>query len=185
MLIKLRTYYGKKGIGENAMIELKLNDFEGFNKILFGDHKPDWSKFYDATNDTFLPPYPTPKTEVEHQVCHYALWMVISTFSLIMKPIFLSDVEIPVGRCYACQYKHYHVSPEYYCKDGCPLVLDDDYDFCGSAYNEYELASDNFGMEVQLKDAAERVAKLEWREVGDSSSAYLNPSQKLPSVALT
>lgn len=147
------------------MAKLKLNDFEGFNKLLFGSFEPDWSKFYDRENYTFLPPYPTPKTEVEHQVCHYALWMVISTFYLSMKPSFLSDVEIPVARCYACQYKRYRTSSKYHCKDGCPLVLDDGYNCCGSTYDEYVLASNNFGMAMQLKDAAERIARLEWREI--------------------
>lgn len=142
------------------MTELKLNDFEGFDKILFGDHKPDWSNFYDEKNNIFMPPIKKPITLAENQLCHYALWMVISTFRLSKKPTFYNSGRywyIPLNRCYPCNW---HVRYDTSCKRTCPLVLDDDYYGCGTAFDRWKKSP------IDAKaQAAKEIAKYQWREV--------------------
>lgn len=141
------------------MAELKLNDFEGFDKILFNDNEPDWSKFYDKDAVTFTPPIERPETLVEHQLNHYALWMVISTFRLPGKPHIhtLSYRDIPFNRCYPCSW---HVKHGSSCEQTCPLILDDDYKGCGTAFDKWKESP----VDVKVQ-AAKEIAKYHWREV--------------------
>lgn len=141
------------------MTELKLNDFEGFNKVLFGDHEPDWSKFYDKDTDVFMPPIEKPINLAENQLCHYALWMVISAFCLDRKPVFyyLSRHYIPFNRCYPCDW---HIEQGSSCKQTCPLILDDDYNGCGTAFDKWKESP----IDVKVQ-AAEVIARYHWREV--------------------
>lgn len=144
------------------MTELKLNNFEGFDKILFGDSKPYWDKFYDVNSNTFRPPILDPKTEAEHQIDHYALWMVIASFSLIRKPIITLDATVPLAKCYACEWRRVHC-PELSCKYGCPLTANDGCTSCGRDYDIYNHIAADLGVCQELGDAAERVAKFTWR----------------------
>lgn len=145
------------------MIELNLNDFEGFNKILFGDHEHDWSKFYNKETRRFIPPIDSPATLAAHQLDHYALWMVISAFGLSHKPEYWDSERIPPMRCYACAWK---LQTAQNCRDGCPLILDDDYEGCGSAYDRFESADkleDLKEVREVRKQAAKEIAMLKWR----------------------
>lgn len=129
---------------------LKLNDFESFNKILFCDNKPDWSKFYDEKNGIFMPPIWRPIRLAEFQLDHYALWMVISAFRLKEKPKFHSSCTRPLIGCYACS-----VYPDDDCEDGCPLDLKS-YDECGESLG--------FWKNTKIPKYAYEVAHMLWKE---------------------
>lgn len=163
------------------MTELKLNDFEGFNKILFGDHEPDWSKFYNKEIDVFMPPIGNPITLPEYQLDHYTMWMVISAFALIYKPNYFFNNTKPYSRCYACEYKHHHRPPEY-CRFTCPLDLDGAYFGCGPLYIRYCGLTSGKNLDdpervTLIKQTAEKIAKLKWREIR-SSSHFLSRLRK-------
>lgn len=145
-------------------MKLNLNDFDSFDAFLFNGKNPNWGKFYDRETDIFIPPIYRPMTLPEYQLDHYALWMVISSFCLTKKPYFTFFIEMLINGCYACHYKFYHEPYIYSCKNGCPLVLDD-YAQCGTAYSDYMRESTIYGATARLKDAAEQIAKLKWREV--------------------
>lgn len=153
------------------MTELKLNDFDGFNTILFDTHDPDWSKFYNEKTNIFYPPITNPIRKVEYQLDHYALWMVISTFCLNEKPTFVFASITPIAKCYACEWaKNRDRSKSMNCRDSCPLVLSEasQYDWgCGTDFDlwHYVRILDDDSSKKEAKDAAERVAKLRWREV--------------------
>lgn len=105
-------------------MKLKLNDFEGFDRYLFGEEKPDWKRFYNKRTDTFEPPIGKPTKEVEYQLDHYTLWMVISHFALRHKPIifkYCGKIVNPICRCYACEWRLYQRNDES-CIEGCPLI---------------------------------------------------------------
>lgn len=101
-------------------MDLKLNDFEGFNRYLFGEEEPDWSKFHQKEWNVFIPSIEKPETKVEHQLCHYALWMVISNCSPTVKPVIKRGMDIR-NRCYACTWKN-KINKFGNCVNYCPLT---------------------------------------------------------------
>lgn len=135
------------------MTNLKLNDFEGFDKILFDDHKPDWSKFYDEKNDIFMPPIWRPMTLAQFQLDHYALWMVIYVFKLKEKPKFHSSCAHPELGCYACSARPNTIFDS--CWDSCPLDLESYYT-CGE---DFECWKGN-----KLPKYAYKIAHILWKE---------------------
>lgn len=135
------------------MEKLKLNDFDGFNKVLFGDHKPDWSKFYYKKSDTFIPPIRNPKTLVQFQLDHYALWMVMCAFKLAEKPNFNRDYFCPPLGCYACAACPNGIFDD--CNDACPLCLKS-YDTCGEDFTHWKNS--------RLPKYAYKVAHILWKE---------------------
>lgn len=156
-------------------LDLKLNDFDSFDRLIFRGREPNWSKLYNPKTDTFYPPIPHPKSEVECQLDHYALWMVIAHHDLTGKPNLFRrrgfhprNVLIPGGRCYACQYHedHYNNSscgkPEY----PCPLTSADGHSSCGLKWELWRnlcICSPNEGM--PRKKAAIDIAHIKWREL--------------------
>lgn len=106
--------------------ELKLNDFEGFEKFLFTNNErklPDkekWKKYLDKGYDPkgFCSPITNPIENVEFQLCHYAYWMVISVFNVHNKPRIVNDYIYI--HCYACHLKR-NLFPNIRCEIGCPI----------------------------------------------------------------
>lgn len=89
--------------------ELKLNDFDGFDRFLFSEEEQldenRWKKYYFKDDDNifrFHPPIDCPKKISEYQLNHYALWMVIYFFKLRRKPVFYG--RKPFAGCYACGF---------------------------------------------------------------------------------
>ncbi len=140
---------------------LKLNDFEGFNRYLFSKEEPNWKTFYDKETDTFTPPIGNPITEAEHQLNHYALWMVISHFALRRKPDFKHSkmVVIPECLCYACEWKPKNTC----CVNGCPLIGI----LPGICTPEWDTWSHipTSASEFTLSHLAKQIAMTPWREV--------------------
>lgn len=154
---------------------LKLNDFEAFDRLIFRGREPNWKCLYDPKTDAFYPPIPRPKSEAEHQLDHYALWMVIAHNDLTNKPcLFLRrgfrtrDVLVPRGRCYACQYhaQHYNIAnchnPEY----SCPLTSSNGMNSCGEEWNRWNCARSRFHFDArEVSQAAIDIAHINWREI--------------------
>lgn len=139
------------------MTELKLNDFDGFNRRLFGEEKPDWSIFYDEKTGTFCPPISDPMSEAEYQLDHYALWMVMSVFSLFKKPVIESLPTTSINHCYPCEYI---LSDCNYCPIK-PQDREGKRKTCAVEYDNWRYAASPYDKSFW----AERVAKLEWRYV--------------------
>lgn len=138
-------------------MSLKLNDFEGFGRYLFGDHDPNWNKFYDKENNIFMPPILCPKTEAEYQLNHYTFWMVIAAFKLSEKPLFHPDCVRPMCSCYACGVAD-NIPNEHECADSCPLDLRS-YETCGEDFDQWSLS--------RLPRWAYNVAHIPWRDIGN------------------
>lgn len=103
----------------SALSACKLNDFEAFDNILFGENvQPDYSKFYLGNlkmvdydcEYTIALPFLEPTTMVEHQINHYVMWGVIGMLKINVKPtyfieyntgIYMSDFR---NTCWACEY---------------------------------------------------------------------------------
>lgn len=107
---------------ETSLQSLKLNDFEGFDRFLLTDPEKLWRKYYDANCDMFFAPVKlTPSSpEVLYQLCHYALWMVMSTEALSGRPFLQDDIKT---NCYSCEYAQTRLNGgEVVCKMHCPLA---------------------------------------------------------------
>lgn len=154
---------------------LKLNDFETFDKLIFRGNKPNWEKFYDPKYSAFYPPIPNPKTEVEFQLDHYALWMTIAHYGLTSKPqIFrrrgfrFRDALHARGRCYACSW-HYHIYNSASCTNPlypCPLTSSDGDKSCGPEWHKWcHLCQVHPESIVHIQQAAYNIAHIEWREI--------------------
>lgn len=154
---------------------IKLNDFASFDRYLFGMKGPNWGLFYNKTDDLFTPPIEHPKTEVEYQLNHYTLWMVISHFHLRHKPRF-SFAHQPRLKCYACGYKLRYGNRKNVrlsCAGYCPLAIWDTIEaestpvswICGEEYNTFiDCVYDNCDVPA-ISLAAKRVAKMLWRVI--------------------
>lgn len=147
--------------------EIKLNDFEAFDRFIFGSEEHNWNKFYDKETNTFTPPIKTPVTEVEHQIDHYALWMVISHFKLVYKPEIFSDDDPSSSKCYACKYtKLINPASQPSCLY-CP-ILNGKINSCSESYNEWLTAKmlvvinrdDDYEF---LANCAAQVSRTPWR----------------------
>lgn len=140
---------------------LRLNDFDGFNRYLFGKKEPNWKKFYNERAEVFKPPIGKPITEAEYQLDHYALWMVISHFALRRKPEFRDSkmVVIPNCNCYACEWKPANTC----CVNGCPLIGI----LPGTCTWEWDTWSyiRASASEFTLSHFAKKIATTPWREV--------------------
>lgn len=82
-----------------------------------------WRKYYDEERACFLPPYdlndPKNKSDMEkYHICHYAYWMVISTFNLCSKPCV--EGIILKNLCYACAFAFENSKNEQMCSK-CPI----------------------------------------------------------------
>lgn len=155
--------------------QLKLNDFEGFNRAIFRGRDPKWESLYNQVSDTFYPPIPYPKSEVEHQLDHYALWMTMAHYGLISKPknfkrrSFLVPYALePHNYCYACEWQIlvYHTPVNYCGAKPCPLASSGRGFACGPDWaNWVHLTTYSSGCLYEIREAANAVAHIEWREI--------------------
>lgn len=114
-------------------MELKLNDFEGFDRVLFNEDTaklPEterFKRFYDEDRDTILIPIShSPISLEEHQFCHYVYWMTIGAAELGAKPSIARRFEghdMPMSHieqnCFACRYRdHTWPLPKH-----CPIAM--------------------------------------------------------------
>lgn len=157
---------------------LKLNDFEAFDRLIFRGKKPNWEKLYDPKKFYFYPPIPRPKTEVEYQLDHYALWMTIGHYGLTRKPhIFRRrgfrphDALQPAGQCYACSW-HHHVYSTGICSSPlypCPLTGANGRNTCGPEWRKWNYLRGGHREHpervIQIRQAARDIAHIKWREL--------------------
>lgn len=143
-------------------MDLKLNDFEGFNRYLFGEEEPDWSTLYITNDDMFIPPIAYPNTEAEHQLCHYALWMTMSKCTPEWKPNIFGVIR---NRCYACEWKKRcgHLNDS--CDAFCPFTSIQP-STCDPALEEWvKLDRRTYKDLLYFRKLAEKIARIPWREV--------------------
>lgn len=102
-------------------MELKLNDFDGFDCVLFDEDTiklPEaerFKRFYDKDRNTVLIPIShSPVSLEEHQFCHYVYWMTIGVEKLTEKPNIARRFEghdTPMShieqKCFACHYRNH------------------------------------------------------------------------------
>ena len=142
-------------------MELTLNDFEGFDRFLFGEGERDFISRFLIKKDGlsfFDPPIRFPRTIEEYQLNHYALWMSIAHIGGMQKLPVKTSTGIETT-CYACLYadtvraRSCSVCPikDRYMKDGT----------CGEAYTYWNVFK-NSGRRAACY--AKKVATLEWRE---------------------
>lgn len=153
----------------NNKIALKLNDFNSFKRYLINQSHAwsliprktiRWRRYY--RNHIFYPPITKPTTIEEYQLCHYALWMVISEFNLSRKPqIYIQLPEIKLN-CYACEGAN-HNSDNFFTTnicERCPIYHGGDNTYkCGKEYSNW--------VNANAEDKwlwAEKIAKLKWRK---------------------
>lgn len=138
----MKNYVIKNDRTAAEMIDLhalsccKLNDFEAFDRILFGENvQPDYNKFYVGdliVNDdsnygwyTVAVPFSNPTTMVEYQINHYVMWGVIGMLKIPYKPSELVEYNtgdyLPVieNTCWACEWNFTHLG-NYFCEK-CPI----------------------------------------------------------------
>lgn len=152
---------------------ITLNDFEAFDRFIFGDRKHNWKKLYNKETDTFYPPIPIPETEVEHQLDHYALWMTMGNYYLTKKParyrhLFSGRVTLPNYGCYACGYAYIKKNnPHINCLTDCPLTsispsscADIWKIWCSQISCAYRTPSKKYILSI-----SEQIARIPWREI--------------------
>lgn len=141
--------------------EIRLNDFESFDRYLFGEGAVNWEKFYHVVGYSwiFTPPILHPVTEAEYQLDHYALWMAIARNSPFKKPIFSDDAVRPFYRCYACQYKRDKYGANKACLLYCPLINAEELN-CVEPYRKWANTDD----EEYATYQATCIARIPWRE---------------------
>lgn len=153
--------------------ELILNDFEGFDQFIFRGKTPNWEKLYNKERDIFYPPIPFPKTEVEHQLDHYALWMVMAHYKLTSKPdnfrkrgFFFRAALQPCIRCYACEW-HNRICNSVDCifSNYCPLTSSGKGGTCGYMWGKWQHLCIHYPEETeQIQQTANAIAHIEWGE---------------------
>lgn len=141
--------------------KIYLNDFESFDRYLFGDENANWSKFYHFREHyswMFTPPILWPVNEVEYQLDHYTLWMTIAYNNPLLKPIFDDVSTEPFCRCYACSYKLRRYGANGKCVPHCPLTCAEKGN-CVKIYREW---SDTHDKEYASRLAID-IARIPWK----------------------
>lgn len=146
----------KKEIPEN----IALNDFDGFDCILFENSVPNWKKYYKSNPDRFYPPIKRPSTMVEYQLNHYALWMTIAHNHLKKKPSIVFSKYI-TNDSYACESAYINGTGT--CRF-CPISVNKN---CPSDYflwihHTRSNVDPNIIFELAIK-----IAKMTWKEGSD------------------
>lgn len=143
--------------------ELSLNDFETFNRFLFGEKEHDWRCFlvFEDGASSFAPPIMYPDTIEEYQLCHYAYWMTIAEHPwLKTTPPILAPGPVRHGN-YDCEYVDRMGKA---CR-GCP-VIDEKYGglTCTSPNHPLEKWLENINNEKMRRKYALEYAKIEWKD---------------------
>lgn len=153
--------------------ELRLNDFDGFERFLFTDVEMDlpayerWYKYFSWSliegDPRFYQPIYEPKTIEEFQLCHYAYWMVIYVFELFKKPEIWDSAFHNRTKCYACLYEYmwltiHNIS---FIKPLCPCPIKVwRASPCFIAYSEFKEWQRD-----KNPDRAKRIAMYEWMDL--------------------
>lgn len=152
--------------------KLVLNDFESFDKFLcyqskFKSNTIYWPYYYLFAQDKFYPPIPKPKTIVDYQLNHYALWMVIHVFGLHNKPTLIYHKKYKLtSSCYACAYANIHEQAGHISCEACPINGKNSKSCCDAYYNWVRFSKRFSGAydELKMAEYAKDVARLKWTE---------------------